>query len=91
MRLTDWRGNEYGVGDKVFYPTGYGSGSEMVLGEVLAIEECEEERWSYQTRERVSHTVTRVKVQGIKGSMSGERDGHPAWPNIKNITVIDHG
>lgn len=39
-RLTDWRGNEYGVGDLIVYATSGGSsGAFITEAEVLAIEE----------------------------------------------------
>jgi hypothetical protein len=91
MRLTDWRGNEYGVRDTVFYSTRYGDSTEVVEGEVLSIEEREEERYDWHTRQRVPHMVTRVQVCGIRGSSSKKRSGHPAWPNIENITAVTNG
>lgn len=37
MRLTDWRGNEYGVGDRVIYGAHLGRGIQMVEATVLDI------------------------------------------------------
>jgi hypothetical protein len=91
MRLTDWRGNEYGVGDRVLYSTHHGNQTEIVEGEVLDIREVEQERYDWATRKRVLHMVTRVKIRGIRGSVSNERLGHPAWPNIENITAVTNG
>lgn len=37
MKLTDWRGNEYGVGDTVLYPRVDGRSAEMAEGVVKEI------------------------------------------------------
>lgn len=45
MNKTDFRGNDYGIGDTVLYPRMSGQSCEMQEGVVVAFKPFEDERW----------------------------------------------
>lgn len=61
-KLTDWRGNEYGVGDIVLYATSQSSSVEMHEGTVLEIAE-KKHSWK-------DEYTTVLKVQPTKSASS---------------------
>lgn len=99
MRLTDWRGTEYGVGDTVIYPRQSGRSVEVKEAVVLDISKFyRDSDWNWQRMPEEGLTVgnpkteIRVKVQPFKASRFGYRDEKfkPATiHNIENITVLE--
>jgi hypothetical protein len=75
VKLTDWRGNEYGIGSLVTYCEHYRrSASRMLVGRVVEITE--------------KGTVM-MEVEGCsRGKWYGTKDGRRACQVRENITVI---
>lgn len=73
MYLTDWRGNDYTVGDHVIYPTTYGSNASINEGIIL-------EFIPYDKVVRVNGNSTiethyKVKVQKVREESGHSRSG----------------
>lgn len=80
QRLTDWRGNEYGVGDTILYPRQSGHSTEIVEGVVEMIFQSTPTYYS-----RLGRGVT-VRVNPTKSSrfkMYGAR-------KYSDITIIEN-
>jgi hypothetical protein len=75
LYLTDWRGNDYTVGDHVLYATSSGSTCYMNEGLVLEIIPYEKEKWNYTTKTKDLHLYHKVKVQKVRET--GGYDNQP--------------
>lgn len=73
MYLTDWRGNDYTVGDHVLYATSSGSTCFMNEGVVLEIIPYEAETWNYTTKTNDIKIQHKVKVQKLRESEYGNQ------------------
>lgn len=71
LYLTDWRGNDYTVGDKVLYATSSGSTCFMNEGIVLEIIPYEGEKWNYTTKTKDLITLHKVKVRKLRETSGG--------------------
>lgn len=93
IKLTDWRGNEYGIGDIVVYPRMFGNSVDLHEATILDI--------VYMTRDRATgkmrpvepgeqSTILRVKVQ--PNGPSARRYRRTARPSylydLANITKV---
>lgn len=99
MRLTDWRGNEYGIGDLVLYPRMSGRSCEMQEGTVTSVHLVyrDPERWEWK---RVadgveppegSDTEERVQILPSRSSRDFSRWGKPkpvTLTIVGNVTVL---
>ena len=86
MKLTDWRGNEYGVGDMIVYPRASGRSVEMSDGVVTDIYKVYYSPEAYKWKRfdgaeppdtgRSARTATRVQVKptglGSRGFWRGD-------------------
>jgi hypothetical protein len=99
MRLTDWRGNEYGVGDTVIYPRQAGHSVEVKEGVVTDITKFYRDsdyNWQRMPEECLTvgnpKTEIRVKVQPSRSSRFtywGEEYKPATLTNIENITLME--
>jgi hypothetical protein len=98
VRLTDWRGNEYGVGDTVIYPRQSGRSVEVKEAVVLDISKFyRDSDWNWQRMPEEGLTVgnpeteIRVKVQPFRSSRFNYSDEYrPATiTNWQNITYLE--
>lgn len=103
MKLTDWRGNDYGVGATVIYPRQSGRSVEVKEAVVLDIYEVyrDPEDWSWKRLPEGElmpddrPVELRVRVQPFKASRftpwAGDEDFKPATLiNVENITVLEN-
>jgi hypothetical protein len=80
-RLTDWRGNEYGVGSKILYPRSEGRSVEMQEGIVEKITPRRVTRYNYQTKRDETKTEHTVQVRQTRSSR------FTAWTEAKLVTI----
>jgi len=67
-KLTDWRGNDYGVGDLVLYPRASGRSLEMQVGTVVAIKPYGYKRYPYDDSDEVEEMRHKVVIHPINSS-----------------------
>ena len=81
LRLTDWRGVEYGVGSKILYPRSEGRSVEMQEGIVEKITPRRVTRYNYQTKRDETKTEHTVQVRQTRSSR------FTAWTEAKLVTI----
>ena len=77
MRVTDWRGNEYGVGDRVVYGRMSGRSVEMQEGVVLDIWETYQDRENYKWRRLAEGETAPSKQRYSRETGKLEPTGEP--------------
>lgn len=100
---TDFRGNEYKVGDIILYPRMSGRSCEMQEAIVLEIKEFEDTRWiwnPYYDKNVPPHPVTnprtldekftnfKVRVQPTRSSRDFYRTGTGAGDNKNDVKAV---
>jgi hypothetical protein len=81
MRLTDWRGNEFGVGDIIIYSTVSGSSPVATEAEVVEIEP-REKNWK-------TPSGVRLKVRPIRTTGWRDKKEFVYLTHLKTIIKIE--
>lgn len=85
MYLTDWRGNDYTVGDHVLYPVSHGSNCSINEAVVLEFIPYEKEVYDYNTQTSSLETLYKIKVQKCREQGGYGRPG--ISPGVKPLTA----
>lgn len=95
MRLTDWRGNEYGPGDRVIYAAMSGRCVTMVEADVIEIwrvyrnEDWEWERLPVESLVPDDKTELRVALQPVNSSRWKQHSGRTRYIDSRTGKGID--
>lgn len=82
MRLTDWRGNEYGIGDTILYPVSRGS-SSAYLNEGTVLEYVPAEGEGYFDK------GASLRVRPTRSSRFGTPSRVVTLTNFSSITAVE--
>ena len=95
MGLTDWRDNEYGVGDTILYATSSSGSVTMHEGTVLNIYEKEKYTWRTESEKETLVKVQPTKQAGAYSTSTTAWRDEPFKPVtlrvLNRITFLERG
>lgn len=88
--LTDWRGNNYTVGDTILYPVGGTSGSDMKLVEAVVTEiyEYNYEDWQGWSTGLKTQPIRETRYYMPEDGTPQARVGNFRRTNLKDLTKV---